>query len=215
MGQAPASVRQTARRRALVSRTRIGGLPIRTAWIASRPRGADAPVVDAHVVSKATAAKHGWLRSSAPGRDEAALRPSSEARTRVLGAPASEILTVGSAFGSRRTAPAVDRSVAAVGQRPALDGNPERGELRNDLLAGSRLAGGLLRVVAPAVAAPTEVVGWAIGRLTAGEEPIRDVDVAACEGNHHQHGRQAQPHQNLPRSEIPLGPMLTSGNVSS
>jgi hypothetical protein len=51
--------------------------------------------------------------------------------------------------------------------------------------------------------------------LAAAEETVWNGEVAATESDEAEDESKAEPHQKVPFTEIPVGPMLTSGMASS
>ena len=192
LGSAP--VGKTTWRRAIVldaGKTRRAALAVnadlvtnavyRTPVIAVCAGRADAFIVLAAdlVCADTVTAGDGLARLAAASNDSSALGTT---RTRSSAgnflASADEVLPVRSAECSFGTGAALDRTVASVREGAALDRDSNALELRDDLLAGLRLACWLLRVVATIVAAPAEVATGAVGRLAAGEEPVFDQQIA-------------------------------------
>jgi hypothetical protein len=178
-------------------------------------RRTDALVVDADHFAQATAAEERGFLATALGWNRTTLGAAPVAGACVFLATTNEILSVRAADRSLRAAATLDRPVTAVRQGAALDRNAERGEFADYLIAGLGRALGLLRIVATAVAAPAEVASGAVGRLTTAEEAVWNGKGASAKDDEAEYQEKAKTHQNVPFTEMPVGPMLTSGSASS
>jgi len=102
----------------------LADAPIATAGVAVDARRAYALVLSAHEsITQAVATEHGFRPLAATGWDDTALGPAREVGACVLLASANEILTVRAANAAFGAPPALDRTVAPVRQRAALDRN--------------------------------------------------------------------------------------------
>ena len=229
MGEASAAVREPACGSAFVLGARISRLAassghanllaealIATAGVTVGARRAYALVLTAHEsIADAVAAEDRFRLAAATGRDITALGAAVVASAGVLLATANEVLVVGAADASFGAAPALDGAFTAVWQGAAFDRNPEGSEISHHLLTGPGRALGLFRIVATAVAVPAEVPRRAVGGLAATKETVWNGKVAATEGEESEYQSTADPHQKVPFTKIPVGPMLTSGMASS
>lgn len=186
-----------------------------TTLIAVDPRWADTLVAVADLLPKTCTAVDCWRRPTAPRLYQPALGARSNGGAGELLTAAQEVLTIGTTLSPLRAVAAFGRALAAVGKRATLDRYPEGGELGDDLLTRLRLAGWFLSVVASTIAAPTEVSRRTIRRLTAAEEAVGDGEVAPTQQDETERQKDKMFHQNFPLTEIPVGPMLTSGTASS
>jgi hypothetical protein len=178
--------------------------------------GTLALVVDADdAITETIATEDRLLLATATRGNRAALGATPEVSAGVLFASADEVLTVRAADAAFGAAAALDRSVTAIGQRAAFDRDPEGSEISHHLVTGLGHASGFFRIVTTAVAIPAEVPRRAVGGLAATKETVWDGKVTAPEGDQAKYQSKAEPHQKVPFTEMPVGPMLTSGIASS
>ena len=186
-----------------------------TTLIAVHPRRADTLVVLADLLTKTFAAIDRWRGPTAPSLYRAALGAASSGGTGELLAPTQEVLRISAALSPFGAIAALDRPFATVGKGAAFDRNPEGRELGDDLFARLGLAARFLSVVAPTIAVPTEVTRRTVRLLATAEEAVGDGKVATTQQDETERQYYEMFHQNFPLTEIPVGPMLTSGTSSS
>jgi len=180
------------------------------------PRGTNALVLNAcESITQAVTAEDRFLLTATSGRNGAALGAALIASAAVLLAAAGEILAICTADGAGWAAATFDGPIATIWKSSTFDGNAEGCEFGDHLVAGLGNTFWFLGVVTAAIRAPAEIARRTVRRLTTAEQTVGDREVTPRHRDHCEDQRKTKAHQNLPFTEIPVGPMLTSGSASS